>query len=105
MDPCTHQRINIQRHKIGRHALEPLRYFIGKAMFQRDVAPLDVPKVSETFNKCRKQWPFFLRVTGMPQNSIFGMRAFCCARATSGHVAAVPLRSVINSRRLTASSH
>ena len=40
-------------------------------MFQRDVAPLDVAKVPEPFNKCREQWPFFLRVTGMPQNSNF----------------------------------
>src|SRR6185369_14665753 len=67
----AHQRINIQRHKVGRHVPETLRYFIGKAMLQHDVAPLDVAEVSETFHQCREQWSFFLRVTGMPQNSNF----------------------------------
>src|SRR5262249_47962947 len=36
----------------------------------------------------------------MPRNPIRGTLPGCCARAASGHAAAAPLQSVMNSRRL-----
>ena len=38
-------------------------------MFEEDVAPIDVPEVSKTFEKAREIRPFFGSTTCMPKNT------------------------------------
>ena len=60
--PNSHQNIDLGRHQLGDHAPKSLRQFIGKAMFEDDVAPIDVPEVSKTFKQSRVIRPFFISV-------------------------------------------
>jgi hypothetical protein len=47
--------------------------------------------------------PLFQALPGAPRNPMVGTFPACCARAMSGHAAAAPPSSVMNSRRLTRS--
>jgi hypothetical protein len=48
--------------------------------------------------KAAIHWPWTAGVP-VPSSPIFGNFVDCCARAASGHAAAAPPRSVMNSRR------
>src|SRR6476469_4355902 len=74
-----------------------------KSIFDVDVLPLDVTKITQPLT----EGVDFRRGSGraVMQEPIRGTFAGCCACAASGHAAAAPPSSVMNSRRLTRSPH
>ena len=71
----------------------------GPAIFDRNVAAVDVARLGAGPGESRASWLHMVQCEALLRYPITGI-AGCCARAASGHAAAAPPSSVMNSRRL-----
>ena len=82
--------------QIGCQVRQPVVLSVRPAVFDRDVMALDKAGLAQTFAERRHVIAKARRP--VRRNPITGI-AGCCARAASGHAAAAPPSSVMNSRR------
>jgi hypothetical protein len=83
-------------NQIGGQFRQPVVTTFRPAIFDRDVAPLDVAGFAQALPKCTDLASEQLGGCSA-KNPITGI-AGCCPRAASGHAAAAPLSSVMNLR-------
>ena len=89
---------DLPANQIGRQRRQPVDLILGPAVFDRDVLAFDIAGVLQALAKSRADDPRNLQAIRAPRKPITGI-AGCCARAASGHAAAAPPSSVMNSRR------
>ena len=77
------------------------RLIVRPAILDRDVLALDEPSLLQALPERVQTIRERVRRGVLLRNPITGI-AGCCARAASGHAAAAPPSSVMNSRRFTA---
>ena len=102
----SQSRVCLSKNKFGlrpdeffRESLHRLNVGSGPARVDPDVAALRPPELLEFLPERRDDRPCFRGVLGKVA-PMRRTRWSCCARAASGHVAAAPPRSAMNSRRL-----
>ena len=84
-------------NQFGRQRRQSIDLILGPAVFDRHVLALDIAGVLQALAKCAQTVRDGSGDVGS-RNPITGI-AGCCARAASGHAAAAPPSSVMNSRR------
>ena len=87
--------------QVGRHSWQAVEVTFGPAVLDGDVAALDIARFGEALVK-RGNTRRPPRSGNTSQHADHGI-AGCCARAASGHAAAAPPSSVMNSRLFTRS--
>ena len=90
---------DLTANQFGRQRRQPIELVLRPAIFDRYVLALDVARVLQTLAEMRADGPQTASGDTAWRNPITGI-AGCCARAASGHAAAAPPSSVMNSRRL-----
>ena len=92
--------IDLEPDELGRDLGVALAASLRPAILDRDGATLDPAEFAQPLHKSGD--PYGSRAEGVaaPRNPMVGSFAGCCARAASGHAAAAPPSSVMNSRRL-----
>ena len=87
-------------NQFGRQRRQPIDLTFGPAVFDRDVLALDIADLLEALAESAQT---IRNASGekLLRNPITGIVG-CCARAASGHAAAAPPSSVMNSRRFMA---
>ena len=88
---------DLPANQFGRQRRQPIGLILGPAVFDRHVLALDIAGVLQALAKCAQSDPQNSGDLAL-RNPITGI-AGCCARAASGHAAAAPPSSVMNSRR------
>ena len=83
--------------QVGRQFRQAIVVIVRPAVFDRHVAALDVAGFAQALAECRHAICGRRRPTRRSRNPITGI-AGCCARAASGHAAALP-SPAMNSRR------
>ena len=63
----AHENIDVQRHELGGHALEPLGHLVGEAMFELEVSPLDIAEPGEALADRFEIRGLLVRAAGMPE--------------------------------------
>src|SRR5262249_28915864 len=63
----TQENVDAQRHEFGGHALEPLRRLVREAMFELEVAPLDVAEFRKAVADRAEIGSLLVRAAGMPE--------------------------------------
>ena len=104
--PCGSRRdndIDLEPDELGRDLGEALVASLRPAILDRDGATLDPAEFAQPLHK--SGGPLARgRSRAAPKNPMVGSFAGCCARAASGHAAAAPPSSVMNSRRFNRSN-
>ena len=101
--PRARERFRIWRarrlpsNQIGGQLRQPIQMALGPAIYDGDVFALDIARLLQP-GEMRACASASVRAMCAPRNPITGI-AVCCARAASGHAAAAPPSSVMNSRR------
>ena len=90
---------DLPANQIGRQCRQPIELIFRPAVFDRDVLALDIAGLFEALAESRDSGSRdCAQAIWLLRNPITGI-AGCCARAASGHAAAAPPSSVMNSRR------
>ena len=89
-------------NKLRRQCGQPIDLIVGPTVFNRNVLALDVAGVLQTLAESAQKSEIASCVW-LLRNPTTGI-AVCCASAASGHAAAEPPSSVMNSRRFTRSN-
>ena len=95
--------IDLEPDELGRDLGIALAAPLRPAILDRDGAALDPTEFAQSLHKSGGPWACAAGVPA-PKNPMVGSLPGCCARAASGHAAAVPPRRAMNSRRFNRSS-
>ena len=90
--------INLEADELGRDLGGALVASLRPAIFDCDCPSLGPAEFVQSLHK--SGGPLALASVAPPKNPMVGNLPGCCARAASGHAAAAPPSSVMNSRRL-----
>jgi hypothetical protein len=89
-------------NKFGRQRRQSIHLILGPAVFERHILALDITGVFQALAKCAQR--VLVAPGDLASSSPITGIAGCCALAASGHAAAVPPSSVMNSRRFIVSA-
>ena len=92
---------HLPANQVGRQRRQTVGLILRPAIFDRDVLALDIACFLQALAECESRRVGDRQRCQPCRNPITGI-AGCCARAASGHAAAAPPSSVMNSRRLAA---
>jgi hypothetical protein len=96
---ARHDHSNLTVNKFGRKRRQSIILVFRPAIFDRYVWPSTYPASFSPWRKARRRIAYSSG-DALLRKPITG--SDCCARKASGHVAATPPKSLINSRRLMA---
>ena len=96
--PIATMTVDTAADQIGRQRRQSINLIIRPAIFDRDVLRPRHSRLRSSLGGIRPRWSRRVPSGTLLRNPITGI-AGCCARAASGHAAAAPPSSVMNSRR------
>ena len=96
--PARGDHGHLTANQIGRQRRQAIVLTLRPAVFDRHVLALDIAGLLQALAKRAHAGPRTSSADAASRNPITGI-AGCCARAASGHAAAAPPSSVMNSRR------